>query len=312
MKSSCRVVHSTRAFAACVTLLLVHSIGCKPEPTPHPVGGGDEKATVVKPLADQEVADEQSRKLPTKSPDEAASPDEKKTTGPAGAAKNETRGEMSKPAAKAGASEKAEPSEKKPTPKPSAAAKPPGGREPAKPADSAATPAEIATPAELHQPSVVFSSEHAKTCKKLVGDAMPDLKLVDLDAKDQSLGGLRGNKLTVVVFWSMKEALGREQFYKLESETFARFRGNGVNVIAVNVGDDPAKVRQAYQTAKATFPCLVDQASAAFTEIATGVLPRTYLLATDGRILWMDLVYSRTTRRELANAIHYYLLEAKK
>jgi peroxiredoxin len=251
-------------------------------------------------LEDREAAEAKSIKPEAKAPVESV-PKDKSSLGEAtGKSKPEPQ------------KEKTEPAEKKATPKPSAAVEHPGGPLPAKPSEAVPAPAELVAPAELHQPSVVFSSEHAQTCKKLVGDAMPDLKLADLDAKDLSLGGLRGSKLTVVVFWSTKEALGREQFQKLESEALGRYRGHGVNVVAVNVGDEPDKVRQAYQAAKATFPCLVDKNKTAFAEVATGILPRTYLLAADGRILWMDLVYSSTTRRELNNAIHFYLQEQKK
>jgi hypothetical protein len=39
-------------------------------------------------------------------------------------------------------------------------------------------------------------------------------------------------------------------------------------------------------------------------------LPRTYLLDSSGKILWFDLEYSRSTRRELNQAIRYVLKSA--
>ena len=297
MKSSCRLAQWVPALLGAAALLALHAVGCQPTPPPRPINSG---SSTAKPLEDREAAEPKSIEPEAKAPVDSAPKDKPSPTEAAGKSKPEPQKEKTKPA------------ETKVTPKPSADVEHPGGKEPAKPGEVVSAPAELVVPAELHQPSVVFSTEHAQTCKKLVGDTMPDLKLADLDAKDLSLVGLRGSKLTVVVFWSMKEALGREQFQKLESEALGRFRGHGVNVVAVNVGDEPDKVRQVYQAAKATFPCLVDKNKTAFAEVATGILPRTYLLAADGRILWMDLVYSRTTRRELNNAIHFYLQKPKK
>ena len=45
----------------------------------------------------------------------------------------------------------------------------------------------------------------------------------------------------------------------------------------------------------------------AFAQIASDLLPRSYLLGADGEILWLDVEYSRSTRRELRNAILYHL-----
>jgi len=181
-----------------------------------------------------------------------------------------------------------------------------------RPAGTVQPATELIPPASLHKPMVVFSDEHTQMCRAVIGDRFPDIALPDLEAKEHTIDGLRGDKLTVVVFWSLREALGREQFLRLQRETLGPFKSSGVHVVAVNVGDEVDQVRQAYQEAHAEFPCLLDHNKLAFTAVATGQLPRTYLLNGTGQILWMDIVYSRSTRRELANAIHYYLLEQKK
>ena len=57
--------------------------------------------------------------------------------------------------------------------------------------------------------------------------------------------------------------------------------------------------------------CLVDADRAYFRQVATEKLPRTYLLDRNGKILWFDLEYSRSMRRELQNAIQYYLRDSE-
>jgi peroxiredoxin len=86
-----------------------------------------------------------------------------------------------------------------------------------------------------------------------------------------------------------------------------RFSGNGVAVVGVNTGDDPQAARELIKLAGARFPNLSDRQGEAFKQVATTKVPRTYLVDASGKILWFDLEYSRTTRRELLQAIRYTL-----
>ena len=52
---------------------------------------------------------------------------------------------------------------------------------------------------------------------------------------------------------------------------------------------------------------LVDSDSKLFLQFATARVPRTYVLDKDGKILWFDIEYSQSTRRDLANALTYFL-----
>jgi hypothetical protein len=52
---------------------------------------------------------------------------------------------------------------------------------------------------------------------------------------------------------------------------------------------------------------LSDKDGAAHKQVATSKLPRSYLLDPSGKILWFDLEYSPTTRRDLAQAIRFTL-----
>jgi len=176
-----------------------------------------------------------------------------------------------------------------------------------RPAEVAPDPSRPVPSAALHPPLVVMSEGHAQTCRVKVGDKLPDVTLPDPDGTEHALTSLLSDKLTVVLFWSMREALGREQFRRLQTETYQPFREAGVHVIAVNVGDASDDVRALYEEAQGVFPCLLDTSKLAFTGVATANLPRTYLLDAQGQILWMDIFYARSTRRELLNAIHYHL-----
>lgn len=162
-------------------------------------------------------------------------------------------------------------------------------------------------PPKTWAPEVTLSTEHRATCKVFVGDKLPNLPLKNLDGKDAPLAAALGKKLTVVVFWNSENGYAREQFTRLEREVADAFAEHGVTVVAVNVGDPADQVQAIAEECGCDFPCLLDPESAGFASIATGKLPRTYLCDASGKILWMDIEYSVTTRRELTNALWKFL-----
>lgn len=162
-------------------------------------------------------------------------------------------------------------------------------------------------PEEIWKPTVILSKAHEATCRVKEGDLFPSINLPDPAGKTRSLTDHYGQRLTVVVFWTTRHRFADEQFSYLVPEVVSRYAGHGVNLVAINVGDPEAEVRQRIKDTGAKFPNLLDGSRIAFAQVATMKLPRTYLLDAGGKILWLDLEYSRGTRRELQNAILYYL-----
>lgn len=162
-------------------------------------------------------------------------------------------------------------------------------------------------PDYVYEPRVILSDAHQQTCLVGVGDAMPQLELTDAAGNAQKLPELFGQQFTVIVFWSTKNVLGREQIERLSSEVAKPFAPAGVNVVAINSGDEAEQVAAAVPLdAEIGLELLLDQSGAALASVATDHLPRTYLLDAEGRILWFDLEYSRNSVRELTNALHFY------
>ena len=56
-------------------------------------------------------------------------------------------------------------------------------------------------------------------------------------------------------------------------------------------------------SAGANFPTLLDADGKAFAQIGSEKMPRTFLLDPQGKILWFDIEYSLSTRRELHQAL---------
>ncbi len=176
-----------------------------------------------------------------------------------------------------------------------------------RPPDRANTHLEIRASASNTAPRVVLSESHRKTCLAMTGDVVPDLTVMDIEGTHHQLARLLGDRLTVVLFWTEQSAAGMEQFRRLPVDVLADFADRGVSVVAVNVGGEVARVRELTGDAAEGIVSLVDTDGALFHQLATSLLPRTYVLDNNGTILWFDIEYSQSTQRDLVKALTYFL-----
>ena len=161
--------------------------------------------------------------------------------------------------------------------------------------------------ADLTMPKVNLTEHHAAMCRVGVGEKFPDLQLPDTTGEQQSLSQLFGDKLTLVVFWNAEEPTGLEELADLARYHQPRFGQNGLAIVAINTGDDAQLAGELARQAGAEFTILSDADGAAFKQVATEKIPRTYLLDPSGTVLWFDLEYSPTTLRDMVQAIRYSL-----
>ncbi len=177
------------------------------------------------------------------------------------------------------------------------------------PASEAPLPLDRLPLAELWMPRVVLSEQHAAVSTIRVGDTFPSLELPDRDGKQHSLAELSGQKLTLIVFWNATQPTALEELSDLNRYFLPRFGDKGFTVVAVNSGDSVPEAAELARIAGAGYPVLHDTERKAFGRVATAKLPRSYLLDPAGKVLWFDIEYSPTTRRDLAVAIRHTLGE---
>jgi peroxiredoxin len=152
-------------------------------------------------------------------------------------------------------------------------------------------------------PEVVLSAAHADACVVRVGDEFPEFRLPDVSGRERGLDDLRGDTLTVVVFWSGDRLLSADQLHYLQ-ERIVAYAELGVKVIAINVGDPPPRVRETVEESIHSLTVVLDVQRRLFARVGRDHLPRTYLLDREGRVLWFDIEFSRHTREKLEQAIH--------
>jgi len=156
-------------------------------------------------------------------------------------------------------------------------------------------------------PEVKLTGSLIATCVVKVGQPMPDNELADLEGNVQSFQAFYGENLTVIFFWSSKNMYALSELKDLSSDVANPFKDRGVNVIAINVGDPPEVARREAEKANATYTMLVDPHGEYFSQVATDGIPRTYVVGANGKIIWFDVEYSRSTRRDLFQTIESVL-----
>jgi Tfp pilus assembly protein PilF/peroxiredoxin len=126
-----------------------------------------------------------------------------------------------------------------------------------------------------------------------VGAEAPDFRLPSLAGESKTFAELKGEKLTLVVFWSTwskKSAQALSDFQKL----YGKYRDRGLSVIAINAdgqtisAEAVASVKAMAAELNLEFPVLVDQRLATFHDFGVIALPSTIVL--DGeRIIKYEL-----------------------
>lgn len=153
-------------------------------------------------------------------------------------------------------------------------------------------------------PAVVLSAQHQKMCRVGVGDAMPDLSLTDLKKQTQSLAKQFGQRATVVAFIGKPNWMNRSLLTDLPRDVAAAYADRGVATVVVTV-DRPATAKEVSDS----YLLVTDPTGQQFAKLGNGKLPRVYVLNADGQIVWFDIEYSRSTRRELKQTLAAMLTE---
>jgi hypothetical protein len=179
-------------------------------------------------------------------------------------------------------------------------------------------PAEPPPPRTI--PKVNLSEELHANCLVKVGALLPKAELPDSADKTHALSSLYGKKLTVVCIWTSASRRAQleaaEMLPSLENDVAKPFADKGVQVIAIEVARnfvDMDHFDSIHKTvSKLLFPCLIDSKGQFLASVAKDdKLPRIFLLDANGKILWFDVEYSRSTREDLLQGIRVALGELK-
>ncbi len=158
-------------------------------------------------------------------------------------------------------------------------------------------------PLDLVMPPVLLTEQQSASCLVKVGDQFPELKLPVLGDGESTLKALYGPRLTLIVFFKASNPYAIEELNDLTRTVAPQFAADGVKVVGVDVQDSAEKVKSTVEKLGVPFPLLLDTEGKAFRQLATAYSPRTYAVDASGKIVWFDIEYSRSTRRDLRRAM---------
>lgn len=176
--------------------------------------------------------------------------------------------------------------------------------DPRKPVEQAAFQEEAgdaAGPATV--PTVELSKQHAALARVKVGDSLPEIELPKVLGGTAKLSALYGKRATVVVFWKGDRQMALDLLGDLGPDVIQKFGSRGVEVVGVAVNEEAGDARSTVQKTAANFPQLLDADGKAFEKVGAEMLPWTFVLDANGKIVYFDLEYSLATRRELQQAL---------
>lgn len=113
-----------------------------------------------------------------------------------------------------------------------------------------------------------------------------EFELPGLDGTTYRLSGLRG-KVLLVNFWATWCPPCLEEMPAIQ-QAWSTLHGDDFEVLGVNVSEDEETVKRflAEFTPALEFPILLDQSMAVFNEWSIRVLPTTYIIDKQGRIIY--------------------------
>jgi peroxiredoxin len=216
-----------------------------------------------------------------------------------------------------------EESAKPPTPPPVTVAPPtvvqddPTEKEPREPEPIAVPETlEKLDPEATEIPEVKLTETQRKTCVVWLGDLPPEGELPNLDGQTIALDSLLGEKATVAFVWTagaseLAQKTACAALADLQADALDAYGDKGLSVLAINENDSAEKVKELLGTVDVTYPVLLDTDGGYFAKVATADLPRVYVLDAEGKIVWLDIGFSETTRRELKQTLEFMLGEPK-
>jgi len=116
-----------------------------------------------------------------------------------------------------------------------------------------------------------------------VGVEAPDFRLPTADGELREFAELRGEKLTVILFWATWSSNSEKALVRMQ-ELYGKYRDQGLGVVAVNADGQEtgqATVAEIRETAKRLgleFPLLVDDRLRSFHDYGVIALPTTVVL----------------------------------
>jgi peroxiredoxin len=129
------------------------------------------------------------------------------------------------------------------------------------------------------------------------GDKAPNFLLQTLNDESIKLSSLKGEGI-LLNFWATYCPPCEKEMPHLESQ-FQKTKGQGVHILAVNVGENKLNVENFVNEYNLNFPILHDKLGEVTDAYGVGALPVTYLIDPQGVVI--DIIPGGMTEADIAS-----------
>jgi len=116
-----------------------------------------------------------------------------------------------------------------------------------------------------------------------LGMEAPDFSLTDLNGRPHSFPVIKGDKLTIVLFWATWSENSKKALKQMQS-LHDKYKDSGLSVIGINVDKQEAtdetlgKIRESAKALNISFPLLIDHGLTTFNSYGIIAVPSTLIL----------------------------------
>ena len=113
-----------------------------------------------------------------------------------------------------------------------------------------------------------------------------EVDLVTMRGEATSIDEMLGEQPLLVSLWAVWCQPCRRELPELQRIAAS---GADVDVLAVNIGDDPQRITEYFEEMSLDIPVAIDEVGDLLTALDVGTVPATVLFAANGDILWSHL-----------------------
>lgn len=129
-----------------------------------------------------------------------------------------------------------------------------------------------------------------------------DVDLVTMDGETTSIRSALGERPVLASLWAVWCQPCRRELPELER--IANSEAD-VDVLAINIGDDPLRITEYFDEMSLALPVVIDEMGDLLTALDVGTVPATVLFSASGDILWRHL--GAVSADQVATALATYV-----
>lgn len=157
--------------------------------------------------------------------------------------------------------------------------------------------------------ALLQSSVSTPSLKTLgVGMDAPDLAVQDFSGKAQKLSSLKGDKLTLLIFWATWSKNSEKALKQME-KIHTKYKDQGLSVLGINVerqnidGKTLTAIKRVADELNLSYPLLVDQGLVTFNDYGVIAVPTVVILEKDRKIRYEMSGWAPTGIREMSHIL---------